>query len=58
MASTCGTSGALVTYQADLELAGVARLFQPFMRNRFAAIGEAAGNGLRNWLRERETHRT
>jgi carbon monoxide dehydrogenase subunit G len=42
--------GTVVTYQADLELTGIARLVQPFMRKRFAAIGRAAGDGLRDWL--------
>jgi carbon monoxide dehydrogenase subunit G len=50
--------GTLVTYQADLQLTGFARLFQPVMKNRFAAIGEAAGTGLRSWLRELESQRT
>lgn len=50
--------GTLVTYQADLQLTGLARFFQPFMKNRFAAIGEAAGSGLRSWLRELESQRT
>ncbi len=42
--------GTVVTYQADLELTGIARLVQPLMRKRFAAIGRAAGDGLRDWL--------
>lgn len=46
--------GTLVTYEADLRLRGIARLIQPLMRSRFEAIGEAAGEGLRNWLRELE----
>lgn len=46
--------GTVVTYEADLQLAGVARLFQPLMGSRFAAIGEAAGEGLRRWLGELE----
>ena len=43
-----------VTYEADLRLTGLARLFQPFMKRRFDAIGEAAGSGLRRWLAELE----
>jgi carbon monoxide dehydrogenase subunit G len=50
--------GTLVTYQADLQLTGIARLMQPLMKSRFAAIGEAAGIGLRSWLRELEWQRT
>ena len=50
--------GTLVTYQADLQLTGIARIFQPLMKNRFAAIGDAAGVGLRSWLRELESQRT
>ncbi len=50
--------GTVVTYGADLQLTGFARLFQPLMASRFAAIGEAAGEGLRRWLGEleMETH--
>jgi carbon monoxide dehydrogenase subunit G len=44
-----------VAYEADLRLTGLARLFQPFMGGRFAAIGTAAGDGLRRWLAELET---
>lgn len=46
--------GTLVTYTADLSLTGVARLFEPFMKGRFAEIGEQAGIGLRRWLGELE----
>ena len=46
--------GTLVTYEADLRLRGIARIIQPLMKGRFEAIGDAAGNGLRSWLRELE----
>ena len=49
--------GTLVTYQADLTLTGIARIFQPLLNGRLAAVGEAAGHGLRTWLRELELHR-
>lgn len=49
--------GTLVTYQADLTLKGIARMFQPLLRNRLAAVGVAAGNGLRSWLRKLESQR-
>ena len=49
--------GTLVTYQADLTLTGLARLIQPLLADRLAAVGEAAGNGLRSWLRELQAHR-
>ncbi len=47
--------GTLITYQADLKLTGIARFAQPFMKGRFAKIGESAGNGLRKWLAELES---
>jgi hypothetical protein len=47
-------SGTVVTYEADLQLTGVGRLAQPFMKRRFEAIGRAAGDGLRRWLAELE----
>ena len=47
-------SGTVVTYEADLKLTGIGRLFQPFMGSRFAALGSAAGSGLRKWLGELE----
>lgn len=46
--------GTLITYTADLSLTGVARLAEPFMKGRFAKIGEAAGLGMRRWLSELE----
>ena len=46
--------GTLVTYTADLSLTGGARFAEPFMKGRFAEIGEAAGRGLRRWLSELE----
>jgi carbon monoxide dehydrogenase subunit G len=46
--------GTLVTYVADLGLTGIARLFQPFMKDRFAKVGRDAGEGLRRWLGELE----
>ena len=49
--------GTLVTYQADLTLTGIARFFQPLLNGRLGAVGEAAGNGLRSWLRELQAHR-
>ncbi len=49
--------GTLVTYQADLQLTGIARLAQPLIKGRLAAVGEAAGNGLRTWLRQLEQAR-
>lgn len=52
------STGTLVTYEADLSLTGFARLFQPFMTSRFEAIGQAAGNGLRSWLRDLEREET
>lgn len=47
--------GTLVTYEAHLQLRGIARIIQPLMKGRFEAIGDAAGKGLRTWLRELET---
>jgi len=47
-------SGTIVTYQADLQLTGVARLMQPLMKSRFESVGTAAGDGLRKWLTELE----
>ena len=49
--------GTLVTYQADLTLTGIARFFQPLIKDRLAEVGEAAGHGLRTWLRELQAHR-
>ena len=46
--------GTLVTYEADLQLRGIARIIQPLMKSRFEAIGNAGGEGLRKWLRELE----
>ena len=46
--------GTLVTYEADLRLRGIASIIQPLMKSRFDAVGEAAGEGLRDWLRELE----
>ena len=46
--------GTLITYTADLYLTGLARLAEPFMKGRFAEIGEQAGIGLRRWLSELE----
>jgi len=46
--------GTVVTYQADLQLTGVARLLQPLMKSRFESIGRAAGDGLQKWLAELE----
>jgi dehydrogenase/reductase SDR family protein 12 len=43
-------AGTVVTYEAELRLTGLARLAQPLLRTRFAAIGRAAGDGLRSWL--------
>jgi carbon monoxide dehydrogenase subunit G len=48
-------TGTKITYQADLRLTGIARLAQPFMKSRFAKIGDGAGKGLRKWLAELET---
>ena len=50
--------GTVVTYEADLRLTGFARLFQPLMKSRFDAIGQAAGEGLRSWLKELERQRS
>jgi len=47
-------NGTEVIYEADLRLTGLARLAQPFMRSKFATIGQSAGDGLRSWLRELE----
>jgi carbon monoxide dehydrogenase subunit G len=46
--------GTKVTYEAELSLTGIWRLFQPFMGKRFAALGSAAGDGMRKWLAELE----
>ncbi len=46
--------GTKVTYTADLGLRGFARVLQPFMKGRFAAIGKSAGDGLRGWLAQLE----
>ena len=48
-------TGTRVTYEADLALTGIARIFQPFMKGRFEAIGAAAGVGLRAWLKQLES---
>ncbi len=50
--------GTVVTYEADLRLTGFARLFQPFMKSRFDALGKAAGDGLRSWLKELDRQRS
>lgn len=47
-------NGTVVTYQADLQLTGVARLMQPLIKSRFESIGRAAGDGLRTWLAQLE----
>ncbi len=49
-----GAEGTIVTYQADLSLRGIAKIVQPLMGSRLAAVGEAAGEGLRTWLAELE----
>jgi hypothetical protein len=43
-------SGSLVTYDALLELRGVARVAAPFMGRAFRTIGDAAADGLRRVL--------
>ena len=43
-------SGSVVTYDALLELKGLARLAGPFMGSAFRAIGDAAAEGLRGVL--------
>lgn len=48
--------GAEVIYTADLGLRGLARIFQPLMKGRFAAIGKSAGDGLRSWLAQLESN--
>jgi carbon monoxide dehydrogenase subunit G len=43
-------NGTRVTYRADLQLRGLARIVEPFMRGRFEELGRKAVAGLRREL--------
>lgn len=43
-------SGCIVTYDADLRLAGPLRLLDPLLVVAFGRIGDRAAEGLRDWL--------
>ncbi len=46
-------AGTMVTYVADLQLKGVARLVEPFMKGRFEELGRKAVAGLQRELDRR-----
>jgi carbon monoxide dehydrogenase subunit G len=43
-------SGTMVTYVADLQLKGIARIVEPFMKGRFEELGRKAAAGLQREL--------
>ncbi len=46
--------GTRIEYTADLSLTGLARLFEPLLKDRLTKIGTDAVAGMRRWLSELE----